>query len=66
MLNHYTGHHGVMNTSSLSLQKARNLAHSLRTSRHHGRGWSQHTDRDLVRESQELYLIAQASNPRMY
>ena len=23
-------------------------------------------DRDLVRESQELYLIAQASAPRMY
>jgi hypothetical protein len=55
-----------MHTSSLSLQKARNLAHSLRTSRHHGRGWSQHTDRDLVRESQEIYLIAQASTPRMY
>ena len=55
-----------MHTSSLSLQKARNLAHSLRTSRHHGRGWSQHADRDLVRESQELYLIAQASTPRMF
>jgi hypothetical protein len=55
-----------MNTSSISLQKARNLAHSLRTSRHHGRGWSQHSDRDLVREQQEIYLIAQASAPRMF
>ncbi|HSO63827.1 MAG TPA: hypothetical protein VLQ78_01895 [Ornithinibacter sp.] len=55
-----------MNTASLSLHKARSLAHSLRTNRRNGGGWSHHTDRDLVRESQELYLIAQASNPRMY
>ena len=55
-----------MNTASLSLQKARNLASSLRTSRHHGRGWSAHVDRDLVREQQEIYLLAQSSTPRMY
>lgn len=54
-----------MNTSSISLQKARSLAQSLRTSRHNGRGWSQHTDRDLVRESQEIYLLAQSSYPRV-
>jgi hypothetical protein len=55
-----------MNTSSISLQKARSLAHSLRTSRRNGRGWTSHVDRDLVREQQEIYLIAQASAPRMY
>lgn len=55
-----------MNSATLSVQKARALAASLRTSRHHGRGWTQHVDRDLVRESQELYLIAQSSAPRMY
>ena len=55
-----------MNTAFVSLQKARNLAQSLRTSRHNGRGWSQHTDRDLVREQQEIYLIAQSSHPRMF
>ena len=55
-----------MNTASLSFLKARSLAASLRTSRHHGRGWSEHSDRDLVRESQELYLIAQSRTPRMY
>ena len=55
-----------MNTASLSLQKARSLAHSLRTSRRNGGGWSQHTDRDLVREQQEIYLIAQSSAPRMF
>lgn len=55
-----------MNTSSLSVQKARALAARLRTSRHHGRGWSQHTDRDLVRESHELYVMAQGTAPRMF
>ena len=55
-----------MNTSFLSFQKARALASSMRTSRHHGRGWSEHADRDLVRESQELYLLAQSRNPRMF
>ena len=31
--------HRRMNTAQLSLQKARDFAASLRTSRHHGRGW---------------------------
>lgn len=55
-----------MNTASLSVQKARALAAQFRTSRQNGRGWSQHTDRDLVRESQELYLMAQSTAPRMF
>ena len=55
-----------MNTATLSVQKARGLATQFRTSRHNGRGWSQHTDRDIVRESQELYLMAQATAPRLY
>lgn len=55
-----------MNTAQLSLQKARDFAASLRTSRHHGRGWDAHVDRDLVREAQELYLISQASAPRTF
>jgi hypothetical protein len=55
-----------MNTASLSFQKARSLASSLRTSRHHGRGWSEHVDRDLVRGSEELYLLAQSRSPRMF
>ena len=55
-----------MNAASFSLNKARFLASALRTSRHHGRGWSEHVDRDLVRESQELYLLAQSRSPRMF
>jgi hypothetical protein len=55
-----------MTTATLSVQKARALAAQFRTSRHNGRGWNQHSDRDLVRESQELYLMAQSSAPRMY
>ena len=54
-----------MNTSHLSLQKARSLAHRLRTSRHDGRGWETHGDRDLARESHEIYLLAQSSSPRV-
>jgi len=57
---------GCMNSRSHTLQKARSLAHSLRTSRTHGGGWSQHVDRDMVREQQEIFLIAQASHPRMF
>ena len=55
-----------MNTSFLSFHKARSLASSLRTSRQHGRGWTEHVDRDLVRESQELYLLAQSRTPHMF
>ena len=54
-----------MNTSHLSLQKARSLAHRLRTTRHDGRGWEAHVDRDLARESHEIYLLAQSSSPRV-
>ena len=45
-----------VNTSFMSFQKARSLASSLRTSRH----------RDLVRGSEELYLVAQSRSPRMF
>ena len=48
-----------MNISALSLQKARHLAAHLRTTRHAGTGWNHHSDRDLARESQEIYVIAQ-------
>ena len=50
---------GAMNISALSLQKARHLAAHLRTTRHAGTGWNHHSDRDLARESQEIYVIAQ-------
>ncbi|QIM22563.1 hypothetical protein G7075_17860 [Phycicoccus sp. HDW14] len=53
-----------MNTASLSVQKARALANSLRTNRSAGRGWDGRADRDLVREANELYFLAQASLPR--
>ena len=54
-----------MNTAAVSVQKARTLAASFRAHRHAGRGWTQVQDRDLARESQELYFIAQAGSPRM-
>jgi hypothetical protein len=54
-----------MNTTHLSLQKARSLAARLRTSRHNGRGWESATDRDLARETHELYYLAQTSAPRV-
>ncbi len=55
-----------MNTSHLSIQKARSLASRLRTSRHSGRGWDGAVDRDLVRETHEIYLLAQASSPTLH
>lgn len=54
-----------MNTSHLSIQKARSLAHRLRTTRQNGRGWDGTVDRDLVRETHEIYLLAQSSSPRV-
>ena len=54
----------VMNTASLSVQKARALASNLRTSRTSGRGWDGRVDRDLVREAQEIYVLAQTVTPR--
>jgi hypothetical protein len=65
VLNRYAVDDEGMNTSHLSLQKARSLAHRLRTSRHNGRGWDASVDRDLARESHEIYLLAQNSSPRV-
>lgn len=50
-----------MNTASLSVQKARALAASLRTNRSAGRGWDGSVDRDLVREANELYVLSQSA-----
>jgi hypothetical protein len=55
-----------MNTAHLSIQKARSIASRLRTSRHDGRGWDGSVDRDLVRETHELYLLAQSSSPTLH
>ena len=55
-----------MTTAHLSFEKARSLAHRMRASRHDARGWDGHVDRDLVRETHELYLLAQASSPTMH
>ena len=56
----------IMNAATFSLDKARSLASTLRTSRRNGRGWTEHVDRDLIRESHELYLLAQTRSPRMF
>ena len=55
-----------MNTPHLSIQKARTIASRLRSSRHHGRGWDGVVDRDLVRETHEIYLLAQSSTPTVH
>jgi hypothetical protein len=55
-----------MNSSHLSIQKARSLASRLRTSRHDGRGWDGAVDRDLVRETHGIYLLAQSSSPTLH
>ena len=55
-----------MNTATLTIQKARALASSLITSRHHGYGASMAHDRDLARETHELYLISQGTRPRTF
>ena len=54
-----------MRTSFISLEKARSLASHLRTSRHHGGGWSAHADRDIARESYEIHVMAQSSHDRI-
>ena len=54
-----------MRTTNISLQKARSFASKLRTSRHHGGGWSAHADRDLARESYEIHVMAQSSHDRV-
>lgn len=55
-----------MNTSRPSIQMARSLASRLRTSRRTGRGWDGAVDRDLVRETHEVYLLAQSSSPTLH
>ena len=55
-----------MNSTPTTFHKARALASSLRTSRHHGRGWSEHSDRDLARQSHELYVLTQTTVPRLF
>ncbi len=56
----------VMKTTHLSLQKARTLASRLRTSRHDGRDWTGSVDRGLVRETHDIYLLAQATGPTLH
>ncbi len=56
---------GDMNISLFSVQKARDIAAHLRTSRHHGGGWSAHADRDMARESHEIHVMAQSSHDRI-
>ncbi len=55
-----------MTTHPRSLLKARTLASRLRTSRHDGRSWTGSVDRDLVRETHHVYLLAQASGPTLH
>lgn len=55
-----------MNTATMTLQKARALASSLRTSRHFGHGASAAHDRDLARETTEIYLLAQQRGARIF
>lgn len=55
-----------MNAASFSLNKARSLASALRTSRHHGRGWSSTSTATSFASPEELYLLAQSRSPRMF
>jgi hypothetical protein len=54
-----------MRHTIFSADKARSIASRLRTSRHHGGGWSAHADRDMARETFEIQVIAQASHDRV-
>jgi hypothetical protein len=54
-----------MRNSIFSADKARTIATRLRTSRHHGGGWSAHADRDMAREAFEIHVIAQTSHDRV-
>ncbi len=65
MLNSCCAHTWVMRTNLLSSETARNLAARLRTSRHHGGGWSAHADRDMAREAFEIHVMAQSSHDRI-
>ena len=54
-----------MRNSIFTADKARTLASRLRTSRHHGGGWSAHADRDIARESSEIHVMSQSSHDRI-
>lgn len=54
-----------MRTPIISVEKARLFASQLRTSRHHGGGWSAHADRDIARESNEIFVMAQSNHDRI-
>jgi hypothetical protein len=56
----------TMNSAHLSLRKARALATRLRPRHHDGRGWTGSVDRDLVRETHDIYLLAQATGPTLH
>lgn len=47
-------------TRHFSLQTARTLASSMRTTHHIGRAWSVNTDRDFDAQTQELMTLSQA------
>jgi len=54
-----------MRTPIFSTETARNIAARLRTSRHHGGGWSAHADRDMAREAFEIHVMGQSSQERI-
>lgn len=54
-----------MRNTIFTADKARTIAARLRTSRHHGTGWSAHADRDMARELFEIHAIAQTSHDRV-
>lgn len=55
----------TMNSTLFTVQKARALAASLRTTRRAGHGWDPQVDRDLARQAYELSYLAQSSAPRV-
>ena len=54
-----------MTLTTSAIQKALAHAASRRTSKTAGRGWDQHSDRDLARQTHDLYYLAQTSSPRV-
>ena len=54
-----------MRTPIFTSERARSIAARLRTSRHHGGGWSAHADRDMAREAFEIHVMAQSSHDRI-
>lgn len=65
MLNNSAAHNEGMRTTIFSSERARTIAARLRTSRHHGGGWSAHADRDMAREAFEIHVMAQSSHDRI-